>query len=472
MHLKDRVMAVLLTVILTGFTFWGSTQEIREIEIAEDDGGFHSDKETIYFWYSDESLTNYINNAAVSFGEQEDARVIPILTSKNDFLETINSASLSDEQKTPDAYIINNDSLEKAYLAGLAVPVKDEGLLNINQFPRTALSAVTYEEQFVAYPMYFETSTLLYNKTYLDMAVSQIFAPQQEEPVDTPEENEGAEEEESVSHEEGSEDQEELAWSELITEEGIPLTMDGLLQLSNSFDAPEQVEVIFEWNVSDIFFNYWFVGSSMVIGTDSGDDHSEIHILNEDTITNLTTYQNLNQFFSIQSDKITTEDCIRDFMEGKIMFTLATSDQIAKLKAAKEEGSLQFEYGFANLPILTEENSGRAMSVTNTIAINGYSPHKELANRFARYLVDEYCDELYDKTGKIPTASKVIHEDSNVEVFYEEYKRSISLPKMMEIGNLWLQLEALFSKVWNGAEIEPLVAELDEQIRTQLDSRP
>ena len=57
-------------------------------------------------------------------------------------------------------------------------------------------------------------------------------------------------------------------------------------------------------------------------------------------------------------------------------------------------------------------------------------------------------------------------------VFYEEYKRSISLPKMMEIGNLWLQLEALFSKVWNGAEIEPLVAELDEQIRTQLDSRP
>ena len=39
---------------------------------------------------------------------------------------------------------------------------------------------------------------------------------------------------------------------------------------------------------------------------------------------------------------------------------------------------------------------------------------------------------------------------------------------MMEIGNLWLQLEALFAKVWNGEEILPLVQELEAQISTQI----
>ena len=53
-------------------------------------------------------------------------------------------------------------------------------------------------------------------------------------------------------------------------------------------------------------------------------------------------------------------------------------------------------------------------------------------------------------------------------VFIDQYAESISLPKMMEIGNLWLQLEALFAKVWNGERVEPLVRELEEQIATQL----
>ncbi len=39
---------------------------------------------------------------------------------------------------------------------------------------------------------------------------------------------------------------------------------------------------------------------------------------------------------------------------------------------------------------------------------------------------------------------------------------------MMEIGNLWMQLEALFAKVWNGADVTPLVQELANQISIQV----
>ena len=54
-------------------------------------------------------------------------------------------------------------------------------------------------------------------------------------------------------------------------------------------------------------------------------------------------------------------------------------------------------------------------------------------------------------------------------IFADQYAKSVSLPKMMEIGNLWLQLEALFAKVWDGEEVVPLVRELEEQIATQIE---
>jgi hypothetical protein len=39
---------------------------------------------------------------------------------------------------------------------------------------------------------------------------------------------------------------------------------------------------------------------------------------------------------------------------------------------------------------------------------------------------------------------------------------------MMETSNLWLQLEILFSKVWNGEEVSTLVAELEQQLESQI----
>ena len=66
-------------------------------------------KETIYFWYSDDNLTNFINNAAVSFNERENVRVIPVLTSENEYLEALNNASLHSDQ-VPDRYGIRRAS--------------------------------------------------------------------------------------------------------------------------------------------------------------------------------------------------------------------------------------------------------------------------------------------------------------------------------------------------------------------------
>ena len=173
MHFRKRLIAVAALFAMVAAVIYGSTLEITGEQ--EDSGprSWFDRKDTIYFWYSDESMENFINSAAVSFGEREGIHVIPRLISDSEYLEALNRASVEGEE-VPDAYIIGHDSLEKAYLAGLAEEITDvPGVCSERNFPAAALSAVSYHDKKVAYPLSFETSALLYNKAYLEEWASQ-----------------------------------------------------------------------------------------------------------------------------------------------------------------------------------------------------------------------------------------------------------------------------------------------------------
>lgn len=79
----------------------------------------------------------------------------------------------------------------------------------------------------------------------------------------------------------------------------IPSTIDDILSFADSYDAPEQVEAVFKWDVDDIFYNYFFVGNYIDVGGSSGDDTESIDIYNLDAVRCLMAYQDLNQFFPL-----------------------------------------------------------------------------------------------------------------------------------------------------------------------------
>ena len=460
MHLKKKLLSVAAVVAMAAALFYGSTLEMRTVE-EEDSGGFWFEKtDTIYFWYSDDSMTNFINSAAVTFGEREGVRVIPVLHEESEFLEVVNQASLHSDQ-VPDAYIISNDSLEKAYLAGLAGVVRDEGAVcNGENFPAAALSAVSYQGKTVAYPFSYETSALIYNETYLAEWAAQIA---QKDLLNAGEDQASAENESGIPI-----DEEELA---ALTDEyfqtAIPSTIDDILNIANTFDVPAGVDVL-KWDVSDIFYNYWFVGNYMIVGGDAGDDETKVDINNQETIQCLEVYKALNQFFFIESDTVTYQSVLQDFIDGKTVFTIVTTDAAARLAEAKESRELTFDYGIAMMPDVSEKLKSRSMSVTNAVAINGYSSHQELANRFAAYLVTECADSLYERSGKVSANINVNRDNGALQIFMLEYGESVPLPKMMETGNFWMQLERLFSSVWNGADVTELVEKLADQIDSQI----
>lgn len=480
MHLKKRLTAAAIIAIAAALTF-GIAKSGRQITEKQENTFFTHEKETLYLWYADEALTSYLSGAAVAYNENHDVRIVPVLESGLEYLEQINQSSL--DANAPDLYILGHDLLEKAYLAGLADEISPaEGVSMEEVYMKTGLQAATYKDKLIGYPFYFETSALLYNKTYLEqMAVSQLEA----EAVQAEEEagllsNESIEKKEAEAAEEDGEAEQsgeaEEAQEETFSEEQIsqkiqellPATIEDIKTFADSYDAPEQVEGVFKWDVTDVFYNYFFVGNVINMGGEAGWDTSQVDIYNQNAIKSMKVYQELNQFFSIDTSKSSYESILNEFMEGRMVFTMATSDCVLKLEQAKEEGTFLYDYGIILAPDINDEIKGRSLSMTGCVVVNGYSQNKEAANDFACFLTSQYNDILYARTGKVSAAKNVNYDYEALAQFAEAYENSVSMPKMLETSNFWVQLEAAFSEIWNGADANAKLKALSEQIMHQI----
>ena len=458
MNFGKRIASVVLCTCMVLCTVYAAATHIEA-----DDLNTLVGNDSVVVWYADENMTDYISAMAVAFHEEYDVRVIPQLHSGLDYLESIYDASVQ-EEKGPDVYIISNEALEKAYLSGLASEITDpEGIVSEDVFSQASLNAITYHDKIVGYPYYFETSVLLYNKTYIqEMAKNQLTLEAAAEP-------ENAQEAEEVM-ENSAESMESVTQEAIDTrvEELIPQTFDELLSFADSYDAPPAVEAVFKWDVEDIFYNYFFIGNYLNVGGPCGDNTAEVDIYNLDAIKAMQIYQDLNQFFSFEAEDVAYASVIQEFMEGKLVFTTATSDIMKTLQAAAEEGTYNFEYGIAEIPNLNEELQTKNLSVTNTLVVNGFSDKQEDANRFASYLAKEASASLYEKTGKIPANRENACKEQNTAVFFREYQDSVPVPKMMVTSNFWVQLEITFAQVWNGSHVSKSLQNLSEMIMSQV----
>lgn len=440
------VMLVLLAAFWYHTSTHGAVRPIPELV---------NRKETIHLWYTDDALTDYLNSKTLEFYNSTDIRVDIKLVSGVEYLEAVNAASLDEEIDTPDIYILSNDSLEKAYLAGLAAPLPESACVYDEQlFHQAACNAVLYDGKYVACPMYFETSALLYNKTYLQQIADEANSAGSDEAQDG---------EESPDGESGQ---------TVTADQLIPASIVDILTFADQYSTPENVEYFLRWDVSDIFYNYFFIGNYISVGGAAGDDKTLIDIYNTESVSSLKVYQELNQFFSIDTKETNYDSILQEFQEGKTIYTIATSDCIKKLDEAAKNGEFGYEYGVAKLPDINQELTTKGMSVTNALVINGYSEHKESAGRLMNYLVKVAGADLYQMTGKLSSVAQHTRDNEHAAVFMENYRESVPMPKMLETGNFWVELEICFAKVWGGEDANTQLRQLSEQIKTQLAGEP
>lgn len=471
MSLKKRIISSILVLVMFASVLYAGNQ-VKEQKKQE----VFDNTKTLHIWYTDDALTDFLSSMAVRYHEEKGVRVIPTLQSGLELLQKINEASLTSEYY-PDLYIASNDNMEKAYLAGLAMEISDkDNVVSLKNFPESAMHAVTYQQKILGYPFYYETSALLYNKTYLeDLAKRKV----QEELDDATQALKEAQEAESEDTSEGSEaDVSEISDEELAkmaqerVAELIPTTFEALLEFADNYDAPQNVEAVFKWDVQDIFFNYFFAGNYIDIGGMCGDNKSSIDVYNEEAVRALMVYQDLSDYFAIDASAVAYDSVIQDFVEGKIVMTTATTDIIKKLEEAKVNEEFEYDYGIAPIPALNSEMDTKSLSVTNTIYVNGYTQMKADANDFAKYLVKEHAQDLYAATGKIPANVNVSYENPNLYMFMEEYQDSAPMPKLMAISNFWVKMEIMFERIWNKEDVSSQLKQLSEEIMTQVTGQP
>lgn len=542
--LKRWFCAILVVALLASLMFvsyrnddpmYGAAQEE---EIPNDGDTVASEEDTITIWYADDALTDYLTGVALSFRQDKGIKVNMVLKDGVEFIEEINAVSVAEDSERseamPDMYITSHDNLLRAYLSGIASTISDPaGIVAPEFFSDTALNAVTCYDNYVAYPLYYETNFLLYNKTYMasiaqsrieaesDLADGQAAqeeldkegAPTEvakeislEEPEDeageksedeSEEESEDESKDESEGNEEGDTDYSDEESAEDSQEEQsgdpaeedpmgnedavadeevlnrlatmIPATLDDIKTFANNYDAPEIVESVFKWDVTDIFYNYFFVGNYMDVGGKSGDNAAIFNIYNSQAVECLKKYQEMNQFFSIDASVDNYDKILDDFIAGKMVFTVATTDAIDRIHRAQADGQFEFEYGVTTLPDVSSLLKARGLSVTNAVAVNGYSHKQNQANDFATYLVNYKASDLYRKSGKVSCSKNVEYEDGQIMNIMAEYEKSMPLPKMVEASNYWVQLEIALTKIWKGADPDETLKELSDIMGAQID---
>ena len=393
-------------------------KELKEASMT----GQNAEPEKLTLWYTDEKLNAYLVKAASEFEKKHHVEITLQLVTAVDYIEHINTASISD-LGGPDLFITSSELLEKARLAGIAVENDSFSERELeNEYPAKALSAATCKGKLMAYPFYFETCFLLYNKNYVDTA---------------------------------------------------PATIDEILSYADSYESgegSEKIENIFKWNVADIFSNFFFIADYVNLGGETGDDPEQVQLTADEITACLEYYQSLNAFFAIDADEVTTESVLQEFIDGKTVYTIAKTDAIAKLdEAAADQGG--YFYGIGQVPDLTENLTTKGLSVTNSVVVNAYSEERELSKEFARYLTYEKVDELYSMANKMPVRLGVEYENPEMELLLEQYENSVEVPKLTDLSNYWIEMEIAFANIWRGNDAQAEVEDVSGQIMAQLQAQ-
>ena len=433
----QRIIAVLIVILILGQMLTvGFSRYHHAGNLPKED---RSDVE-LTIWYTDAKLDQFMLDAAEDYQAETGITVRPQLISAVDYIEKIGDATFIDENG-PDLFVAGSDLLQKALYAGVVDAQVSYSQEEEDNIPQKAFDASTCNGKLIGYPFYFESCFLLYNQYYV---------------------------------------------------EDWPRSVDQILEYADAFESDEvtkNVQNIFKWDVSDIFYNYFFIGDYVGLGGVNGDDKSQLSLSEGKVIDCLKYYQSLNEFFAIDEETVHSEDIIQEFIDGKIVFTIAKTDEIARLDQAIADGKVpeyQLEverdeegneipprtvdcfYGVGDIPNLTEELHTTGLSVTNSIVVNTYSPYRAYANDLAHYLSYEKASRLYEQTGKVSVVKSVTAGDDNWERIMVQYAGSVEIPKIIEMSNYWILMEIAYANIWNGADIMTEIGAVVSQMNMQL----
>ena len=248
-----------------------------------------------------------------------------------------------------------------------------------------------------------------------------------------------------------------------ITPDDTARVIDTMDAFSENFEEAEGVETILKWDCTNGFRDYFFAGGYLELAGEDGDDSTKLDVTSDNLVQAMTYFQSMYDFFSIDIDSVSEEQVLSEFIAGKTVFVFGDTGYIPALAQSGMEN-----YGVAVLPMLNDTLASRGIAVTDVAVVNGFSQKQDAAAKFVHALTVDYSSTLYDLTEKVPACITAKLSREECKVAQEQYASCRQLPKLMNLGDFWVQLEITMTDIWKGAEVGPRLEELKIQLENRL----
>lgn len=334
------------------------------------------------FWYADADYGAFFEQASRDYYEATGIKVQPVRKESLDYIGEVYSATMEDGI-FPDVYLLAGDLLEEAYLYGLAVEERDA--VGYEGVCEQALLAAVYDNRRIAYPLSFNGCVFVYQNGY--------FAQQ-------------------------------------------PASLQAIIDYSNENEPPENVEYLLEWDVNDPFFDFPFIANSVRF---EKNEQGSFDVVCDEALyqKDLEYFSGILQSFSMQADTVSRDKVIEDFLAGKTLCAIVDTKSIKDLEG--------HSYSMMQMPRLNEELASGTCAMTDMLVVNGFSGQKDEAADFARFVMLEEADQLWEMTGYYPVRKSKNLVDRDI-IAYDAYENAALSPGTIDALDFWITLQETIRK--------------------------
>ena len=349
--------------------------EQKDEEIGQE--AYQKAETDLIFWYDDPTYTPYFETAAVRYFDKTGVKVAVQCQSTIDYMGDIYDKTMQDDA-FPDVYLISGDNLEEAYLYGL-VSVNERGISSAN-VAANAITASTYGEKLLGYPLSFNTCVFVFQTDYFGDA---------------------------------------------------PDSLQSIIDYSNDNEPAENVQYLLEWDVNDAFYDFPFISNSVTFEkTEAG----TMNVIYDEELyqQDMEYFDQILVSFSVDADTVSEENIVDNFLSGRTLSAIIDTDSLYKLEG--------HTYALMEMPNLNETLPANSCAVTDMLVVNDFSENGDVAANFAEYVTVTMAGELHDMTGHysvIPSENPEWVE----QVAHAAYESSVLMPDSQDAKDFWVQLQ-------------------------------
>ena len=415
--MKKKLRLLLSGVLLIAVLFSGcgkkepETQEKKEIaSYSELEASIEIKKEnSLTIWCWDEADFIYLSEAAKTFYSRYGIAVTVEQRNPTGFLQQVNDAAI--QKEGPDLYLTTNDQLKIAFEAGLA----DANTLFTDSywehyFPEITKRALTLDGKTVGFPLYLDTYFLFYDKT-------------------------------------------------IVAEK--PTTLEDVFSFADTFEDEGNEREIFNFDVSDPYYSFMFIGNYGNFFGKYGDNYEEFQVNTEETISSMDYYQAFGEFLSVEYENSNDEVILNGLMDGRLIFAIGNTKMYQQLNVNENN------YAITMLPDLSDTLKSKGIATTTTVVVSPYSKYQQEAELFGAYLTCEYVEGQYSLSGKISPCKTVEYTNPDLNCIVAQYEEALPAPKVLAVGDFWSQAQISFQKIWEGEDVKTVLNEFQTIITSR-----